>query len=126
MPILTHWNETFFHEHGGQIALCNETGSPPLNYAVYHFSSRVTLPRARPRYESIGYLQRLDIHPQPIDDSESKPEPISLFSYHLTVDPSLQHASFEDLMAARDKARQARRKLSPEGSIGGMGELNSC
>jgi len=122
MPILTHWNETFFREHGGQIALCNEMGSPPLNYAVYHFSSREALPRARPRYESIGYLQRLDIYPQPIDDSESKPEPKSLFSYHLIVDPSLQHASFEDLIAARDKARQTRRKLSPEGGTDSMGE----
>ena len=101
-------------------------GSPPLGYAVYHFSSREALPRARPRYDSIGYLQRLDIHPLVTDDPENKLEPISLFSYHLKVNPSLQRASFEDLIAARDKARQARRKLSPEGSIGGMGELNSC
>ena len=60
--ILHHWNETFFNEHGTQIVLCEEIGIPCLKHAVYHFSSKDTLPVVNDLYDSIpSNLTHLDV-----------------------------------------------------------------
>ncbi|KAF8964541.1 hypothetical protein BDZ97DRAFT_1815540 [Flammula alnicola] len=102
LPTLQRWNQSFFYENGGQIALCEEYGSQLSNYAIFHFSTSDPLPRDDDRYDSVPErLHRLDIwsSTNPTNpDAEIKK--ISLLFGNTEIFDGLREARQDDLVDA--------------------------